>query len=213
MEIKFTLVVICFLLALSHKSRWLNERDWLLLVLAMAFTVGADFFLTILFNYPVGVAVFCFAHVFYAFRYGGNRVWRFFPLALPLPITLLILTGEPLLVVSSLYAGLFVISLTTAIRTLATKKYPAPNNVLVVAGMGLFVICDVFVAIFNLVGMGFIANHALGEFAVDAIWLFYAPAQICLALSGTKFARKKPTSLCPSSLSPPLDACPSSSSQ
>jgi len=189
-EIKFALVVICFLLALSHRKRCLSRRDWVLLVLAMGFTVAADFFLTIVFIYPVGVAVFCFAHVFYAFRYGGNRVWRFFPLALPAPIIILIVVGDPLLVVSSLYAGLFVISFTTAIVAVRRRVFSTPNNVLVIAGMSLFVICDIFVATFNLVGMGVIHNHALGEFAVDAIWLAYAPAQIALALSGMKFSPK-----------------------
>ncbi|MCL2855893.1 MAG: lysoplasmalogenase [Defluviitaleaceae bacterium] len=191
MEAKFTLVVLCFLLALSFGKRCLSKRDWLLLILAMAFTVAADFFLTILFIYPVGVAIFCFAHVFYALRYGGNRIWRFFPLALPLPITLAIVMGDVLLVVSSLYAGLFVISYIMALRAISSKKYPAPNNTLVVAGMSLFVLCDICVAIFNLAGMGII-NHILGELAVDAIWLFYAPAQICLALSGMRFYTERP---------------------
>lgn len=190
METKFALVVICFLLALSHKKNSLSRRDWVLSVFAMGFTVLADFFLTILFNYPIGVAVFCFAHVFYAFRYGGYRVWRFFPLALPAPIIMMIVVGDPLLVASSLYAGLFIISFTTAIVAFRKKVFPAPNNVLIIVGMSLFLLCDIFVAIFNLVGMGIIPNHALGEFAVDAIWLAYAPAKIALALSGMKFSSR-----------------------
>jgi len=55
--------------------------------------------------------------------------------------------------------------------------------------MTAFVLCDVNVAILNLGNMGFITNAEVVSFAGAAIWLFYTPSQICLALSGHNFAR------------------------
>ncbi|MCL2169485.1 MAG: lysoplasmalogenase [Defluviitaleaceae bacterium] len=187
MLIKFSFIVVCFLIAVFSRNQALERRDHMLLMCALLATVVADYFLIVAFIYPVGVTVFWFAHVFYALRFGGPRIWRFFPLVLPVPIVALVVLGDVLVATSLVYAGLFVISFTTMLRALKTKKYPAPNNILIFLGMTLFVLCDIFVAIFNLGGMGAFDNHALTEFAVDAIWLFYAPSQICLALSGIKY--------------------------
>jgi len=185
--IKFTFIVVCMLLVLMTRRYAVSKRDWLFLTLAMGATLAADFFLLIVRAYPVGVTVFWFAHVFHTLRFSGKRALLFFPLALPVPIVFLIVTGNALVAISMVYMGLFIMSIAAMIFAVKNKKYPPPNNILIVTGMILFVLCDIHVALFNLGNMGAINNHALTEYAVDAIWLFYAPAQICLAFSAMQF--------------------------
>jgi len=186
--VKFTLIVICLIIAVLTRKEALNRRDWAFLVMALIFTLGADFFLLVVPNYVVGVTIFWGAHIFLALRFGGGRIWPFFFLALPLSIASLFFVGDALVATALVYASLFVISYTTMILALKKKKFPQPNSILIAAGMSLFVICDIFVALFNLGGMGLV-SHAISEFAVDAIWLFYAPAQLCLALSAKSFVK------------------------
>ena len=196
--IKFAVIVICFMLSLSaliNKDFVLPGRDGILLVLAMAATVLADFFLVIVHGYVVGVTVFWFAHVFYALRFGGKRVLWFMPLTLVPAVIFFFFERDLLLSSSLIYAGLFVISYGSMLHAVKSKKYPAPNNVLIFVGMTCFVFCDIFVALFNIGRVGVQGAAALSNFAVDAIWLFYVPAQICLALSSKGFGRSIATRL------------------
>jgi len=185
--IKLTVIAICFLVALVSRKNALDKRDHALLVFALAATLGADFFLLIPRNYVVGVAVFCFAHIFYIIRYGGNKALRLLPLALPLPIIMFFVQNEALIIIGSVYLSLFVLSYSTMLHAVRRKKYPPINGILIFAGMTLFVLCDIFVVIFNAGMHGFYNNLRLEVFAEHAIWLFYTPAQICLALSSIKF--------------------------
>jgi len=192
--LKFALIGICLLIALLSRKDALSRRDWVFLLCALLFTLGADFFLLVHRNYPLGVTVFWGAHIFYSLRFGTKNTWKFFFLALPLPVILLIVSGNLLLAAASVYAVLFIISYTSMVFAVKRKKYPQTNSVLIFAGMTLFVLCDIFVVIFNLGMMGF-ASFAVTEFAVDAIWLFYAPAKLCLAFSAMKFETKSATLL------------------
>ncbi|MCL2350676.1 MAG: lysoplasmalogenase [Defluviitaleaceae bacterium] len=189
--LKFILIIICLAIATTNRKHAIGGRDFVLLFLALTATLAADFFLVILRWYPVGVAVFCLAHICYTLRFGGNRTWKLLPLALPAPIILYIIFGDILVAAAAGYLGLFIISYSTMIYAIRKKKYPAINNILIFAGMTLFVLCDICVAIYNFYMMGIISNHALANLAIDAVWLFYAPSQIALALSGTKFIKQK----------------------
>ncbi|MCL2754076.1 MAG: lysoplasmalogenase family protein [Defluviitaleaceae bacterium] len=189
--IKLTVVVICFIIAFMGKKSAINRKDHFLLVLALLATVAADYFLLIPRNYVIGVAVFCFAHIFYVLRFGGAKSWRLLPLALPLPVILLFLNHDILIVVASAYLSLFMLSYSTMIHAVRHKKYPPINNILIFAGMTLFVLCDISVVIFNAGMHGFYNNLAIETFAEHIIWLFYAPAQICLAISAREFTNKK----------------------
>jgi len=186
--VKFSLVGVCFILVLFSRRDALCKKDHLFLLLAMSATLIADLFLVLFHIYPVGVFVFWTAHVFYSLRFGGKKVWPFLLAALPLSIVVFVATSDILTAAASGYAVLFAISYTTTMLAIKAKKYPTPNNILIGAGMTLFLICDIFVMVANLghIGRG---NAALSNFAFDAIWMFYAPAKVCLALSAIKFER------------------------
>ena len=186
--VKFSLVGVCFLLVLFSRRDALHKKDHLFLLLAMSATLIADLFLVLFHIYPVGVFVFWGAHVFYSLRFAGKKVWPFFLAALPLSIIILITTSDVLTAAASGYAALFVISYTTAILAIKRKKYPTPNIMLIGVGMTFFLICDIFVMLANLSHIGH-GSAALSNFAFDAIWMFYAPAKVCLALSAIRFER------------------------
>ena len=184
--LKFILVALCFLIVITNRQYVLGRRDNFFLIIAMAATLGADFFLVILHQYPIGVAIFTIAHIAYALRFAGKRACLFLPLSLPLPLAFFLLQNDILMSLALLYAGLFITSYISMIHAVKRRRYPKINSLLIFLGMSFFVICDIFVAIFQLGEMGFLGNYALANFAHDAIWLFYAPSQFCLAISGIK---------------------------
>jgi len=185
-SIKFIAILICFAIAATSR-RALSRRDHALLTAAMAATVAADFFLVVIYNYVVGVAVFCVAHVLYNARFGGIARLKILPLTLVVPAVFMVVNGDLLVAVALLYAQLFLLSYAAMLSTIRKNNYPATNRILIFIGMTAFVLCDICVAIWNLGRLGVAINADITSLAHAAIWLFYTPAQICLALSARKF--------------------------
>ena len=187
---KFAIVAICLIIASRNKDYVLSRRDSTLLTVALAFTLIADLFLIILFVYPPGLIFFSLTQILYVLRFGGKRAAMLTPLAAIMPAVLLATGGDILIVLAVGYAQLFILSYICMLTALKRKSYPIPNQILIFAGMTLFVLCDISVAVWNLGRMGVLENNYIAELAINAIWLFYAPSQICLALSGHKFAER-----------------------
>lgn len=188
--VKFTAIIICLAIAVSSKQHVLGRRDHILLCLAMFGTVAADFFLVVLFVYPPGLLFFCAVQTLYAARFGGGKALRAAPAVVILPIMYFAWTGDLLITLALAYAQMFLLSYGCMVRAFVRKKYPGPNNWLILSGMTLFVMCDVSVAIWNLWRMGVIESETAGRLAESAIWLFYAPSQVCLALSARRFTKR-----------------------
>jgi hypothetical protein len=184
--IKFTAIIICFGIAATGRNT-LGRRDYVLLTAALAATVIADFFLVITLDYVIGVAFFCAVQVFYNMRFGGTARLKILPLTLIAPAVFFAIAGDILVTIALVYAQLFLLSYAAMIGALRKKAFPAPNSILIIIGMTAFVLCDICVAIWNLGRWDIITNADLTSLANTAIWLFYTPAQICLALSSRKF--------------------------
>ena len=185
--IKFTAILICFVIAATGRD-WLSKRDYVLLTAAMAATVIADFFLVVIYDYVIGVAFFCAVQVLYIMRFGGISRLRILPLTLVFPFAFITFHGDALVAIALLYAQLFLFSYVSMLQTIRKKTLPTTSNILIFIGMTAFVLCDICVAIWNLGRWDVITNTDVISFAHASIWLFYTPAQICLALSGRKFA-------------------------
>jgi len=185
--IKFLAIVICFAIAITGRNA-LNGRDYRLLSAALLFTLFADFFLVILHNYPIGVAFFCVVQVLYNVRFGGKKRLKILPFVLVIPAVIFAVYGNILVAVSLVYAQLFFLSYAAMVRSVRKGAWPAPNSLLVFIGMTAFFLCDICVAIWNLGEINVEVSAAVANFANYAIWLFYAPSQICLALSARRFA-------------------------
>jgi len=139
------------------------------------------------YEYPIGVVSFCIVQVLYNVRFGGARRLKILPLTLAVPLVFFVITNDALVAIALLYAQLFLLSYAAMLKAIRKKTYPAPNSLLIFIGMTAFVLCDICVAIWNLSRMGIIANTEVASFASTAIWLFYTPSQICLALSSRNF--------------------------
>ena len=184
--IKFSAIIICFVIAIANRDA-ISKRDYRLLSAALLFTVLADFFLVIIHEYPIGVAFFCVVQVLYNVRFGGAARLKILPLTLIIPIVLFAVTGDILVAIALLYAQLFLLSYTAMLKAIRKKAFPAPNSLLIFIGMTTFMLCDICVAIWNLGTMGVLTNTTAISLANAAIWLFYTPSQICLAISGRQF--------------------------
>jgi len=189
--LKFAIIILCVLIAATNKDYAVSKKDSILLTAGLLATLVADFFLVILYVYPAGVLFFCAVQILYVARFGGKRALMLTPLVVVLPIVFFTISRDLLIAVALGYAQLFILSYTCMIRAIKRGMYAKPNAILIVLGMTLFVLCDLSVAIWNLWRMEIIANESLAILANDAIWLFYAPSQVCLALSGHKFTKRR----------------------
>ena len=187
--IKFAIIIICVAIAAAAARNAHDKRDGAFQLAALCLTLAADFFLVLMFAYVPGVLFFCAVQLVYIRRFGGVRALALAGAALILPAAFLILYGDLLITVALIYAQLFLYNFVLMLRAL--PRFPRPNAVLILLGLSLFVLCDISVAIWNLGRMGVIGNNELVFFANSAIWLFYAPSQVCLALSAMDYARKK----------------------
>ena len=187
--LKFLAIIICFFIAAAGNKHALDKKDSRLLVLALMFTVFADFFLVIAFRYHIGLILFCAVQTLYIRRFGTKKILRFLPLALIIPIVFYATQKDLLVTLALIYTQLFLLSYTLMICALRKGRYPTPNNLLIFLGMTLFVMCDISVAIWNLGRMGIITNEVVFNFASAAIWLFYTPSQVCLAISALDFSK------------------------
>lgn len=168
--IKFISICLCFVLALSTGSKRTNKRTYNLTLLALIFTVTADFFLLFTDHFSLGIAVFCIAHLAYITRFKAE-IWKqcsgFYLLSMLLVIAVE-LPWPRFYSVAAVYACLiFIVSWTSR------------KNRLAFIGMLFFLACDVNVMLYNVLPR----QNPLYEISMFAMWLFYLPAQVLLALS------------------------------
>ena len=172
---KYASIVLCFLLASSFVAISANERDSKYVVIALVFTLLADIFLLFTNHKITGIFFFCLMQLTYLKRYNA----RFFQAGIifsALAILLrFLLPFEPLYIIAGLYAILIGSCFLATFRT----KLPKFNLYCVRIGMALFILCDINVALYSQLPR----SSNFYEFVAVAMWLFYLPAQLLLALS------------------------------
>lgn len=178
--VKFTGLVLCLLYALTGQDH--------LLKIALSFTALSDIFLLFTPHYAIGVSVFSIAQCIHALRFIRLHRLREKLLLLPaamgtvLAVALWLLTRQILAAACAVYACFFLFNVVMALalffrsRSLKLKQPHLPWQCAL--GMALFLGCDIWVVLFNLLGVG-------GRI----IWLFYLPSQWLLAASGQSFSR------------------------
>jgi len=186
LDVKFLYVVICFFIALGSYFFCHSKRDWAWLAGGMAFTVGADYFLVLYNAHLYGIAVFCFAHICYAFRAwdaGRNlrlRWVRSIFLIMVLLVAVCVVRGN-VAMLAVMYASWFATSILLHIKNRRVMK----NATLILAGLIFFAFCDVFVLLYN-VPLYFGVLPWLQR-VYRLIWVFYLPSQVLRAVSALRF--------------------------
>ena len=154
--IKYASIVLCFLFAAYQAARG-GDR---LTAAALAFTLGADAFLLLLDRYyPLGIGLFCVAHLLYRGRIGREGGG-----------------ARPCLLILPALCGL----LLAGNVFLSWRRLHGRGGRLLAVGLTLLLCCDVCVGLHNLSGP---VPAAVAAFADVGMWLFYLPSQVCVALS------------------------------
>jgi len=160
-----------------------GKRDQMILIVAMGFTLLADTFMLLLDMNAFGVLAFCVVQTAHNYRY-TNKQRTLTQVALGSIVFLVaffLFGAELLFALGVAYAVFLLFSVTGSF--MAYKKYPSPNNLMIVIGMILFMACDIFVAIYyTQTGL----EHEMRETIFRAIWICYLPSQALLSSSARK---------------------------
>ncbi|MDR1541627.1 MAG: lysoplasmalogenase family protein [Clostridiales bacterium] len=179
-KVFFAAVAALCALSLSYRSFAIDRLDAMLSKSAMAFTLAADFCMLVIYNNTAGLIFFCIVQTIYHARYA--RLIKTAPLvafqvaagvAAALGLSMLSLHYR----LSAAYAAALIFSVSASV--FASKKYPRPNRIITPLGMILFLLCDLFVGLYNL------PTNFSSVFQIF-IWVFYLPSQCLLAVSGMK---------------------------
>lgn len=212
-NVKYSIIILCFCYALFWGNR-AHKSIFFCMIAGLLFTVISDLFLLILDCYTYGVLTFIIVQLFYGIRItladmkihrrgaeskedGSCKMLFLHRLTLRIGVELMIafivclilwLAEVPmgfLLIISVFY---FTCIVTNTVTAMKSAMYCPRNrcNLLFAVGMGLFLLCDINVGLFNL--SGFISLPAniydfLYSMSSVLMWTFYAPSQIIIALS------------------------------
>ena len=167
--------------------------------------MAADFFLVLFDMRLIGTFIFCHAHVAHILRAARRGRKAFAPPLLLLPaaalaagLTVRFFPGADARFadtpVFAVYACLFLtgISVNAVNMKRNVNNLPLINRVLILAGLGMFALCDICVLFYNLplfvsAGPRLLTLSAAGY---ALIWVFYAPSQLLLAVSGLLFKHR-----------------------
>lgn len=198
--LKYAIIVLSFIITLFIGDHSYNKTDKCVLQCARFFTLIADYYLLIYDNFPLGIFFFCLVQLTYIVRYSlmENKPYKnIIFLALALVISMVIsfkinYAEKNFIILALVYAALLLTSVYSAVGTLTRGKYTKDGAMLITIGMTLFFLCDLSVGTYNIIGKTSLRTVISPniEFLIGyLIWVFYAPSQVLLALSGFKNIR------------------------
>lgn len=195
--IKFLSMILVFLISLLIGKDGISKRDTSLLRTGIFITLIADIFLLLLNkNYTLGVGLFCIVQITYSIRYKTDdakitirNFIRLFIIIILIYIVIdtLIIKIDFLLILAIYYAICLLSTTYKAINLYKNKSYPKLNGKIIALGMILFLLCDINVALYNIIKFLPISSEAtmfLNDLSSISMWMFYLPSQVLLVSSG-----------------------------
>lgn len=195
--IKFSSIVLVFSICLMIGKDSIASKDRFLLTLGLLLTLVADIFLLLLDDhYIFGVGLFSIVQILYSIRYKAGHtkaiLVSFSLLFIALLFSYIIVDSflievDFLLVISLYYAICLLSSTKKAIDLYKRGPFPQLNSKILALAMVLFLLCDINVALSNIVRSIAISNsftRSLAGVSSVSMWLFYLPSQVLLSLSG-----------------------------
>ncbi|OPJ60479.1 hypothetical protein CLORY_27880 [Clostridium oryzae] len=202
--LKYICIILSFSITLAYSRSYLNKKDLFLIRAALFFTLVSDFFLVVENKFILGVMFFCIVQFFHTLRYSRNSVYIVilrFSISFLTIFSIYILLNfadkkiDIIIPLALFYFTCLLTSVYFSITAFKKRLFPLPNNVLIVMGMTLFLLCDINVGIFNITPM-IDSNYWIVKFlyslSSNLIWFFYAPSQLFLAISGIDFGSSHP---------------------
>lgn len=198
-SLKFIAMIFVFIISILIKDNPLSYKDLHLLQIGLFITLIADFFLLVLDKYYIlGIFLFSIVQILYSFRYEFRNlrftIRNFIIIFLGLSILHMILNKFVVKIDFMWTMGLFyglclLTSVRRAFKAYKYKNYPEPNRKMILIGMILFLLCDINVGLYNI--LGYInKTNTLYSISSISMWLFYLPSQVLLALSGDNYNSK-----------------------
>lgn len=173
--LKFVSIVLCFGLAIALYKCSGERIDSKFVVMALFVTVIADIFLIFTSYKLAGVLTFCLVQLIYLKRY-NHRLFNFGIVVLTAGLIATFFLPLPTLtIMGATYAILILTCFFATFKTDLSRF----NLKCVRVGMLLFILCDVYVALYNQL----LSSSAYYQIAGNLIWIFYLPAQLLLAMS------------------------------
>lgn len=194
--IKYSIVILCFIISILIGRDGASKIDTALIIGARFFTLMADYYLMLLENYKLGILCFCVVQLLYILRHSliKKKAYKnIIILSLAGVLCYFILIDSCITIggldcglvrTACVYAVLLVTSLYCSISLLKSDKVEKTTACLIAAGMLLFFLCDINVALYNIFESLFLQKYA--AVTVILAWIFYAPSQLMLTLSGFK---------------------------
>ncbi|MCF6463602.1 lysoplasmalogenase family protein [Clostridium sp. Cult1] len=194
-RLKYLSMLLVLMISLFTGDDALNVKDLKLLQTGLFITLIADLFLLILGrHYILGILLFSVVQIIYSFRYEftnlKKNIRNFIVIFLSLFIVYLVVDKLIFELNFTWGMGLFygiclLNSVIKAAKAYRDRLFPKPNGHMILIGMVLFLLCDINVALYNILNEGLFYN-----ISSISMWLFYLPSQVLLSLSGYKYNLK-----------------------
>jgi len=198
-NLKFIGIILCFLFSMILYSKNTDQKDIYILRAALLFTLISDLCILILNRYTLGTMTFCIVQVLYLIRLYRfkkqigikSSLWKYLIRngLITIGVIFILITFKVkfdwLVIVSILYFVSIVLNVGDAIWIAYKSK--ALKTIIFAFGMVLFLLCDINVGLFNIsdfVAIDGVLFSKIYAFATIAMWMFYLPAQVGIALSG-----------------------------
>jgi len=178
---KYASIILCFILAFAGYLMSANKKDSKYVLIALGFTLTADIFLLFTTDDFAGVFFFCLVQLTYLKRYNEKFLKFGLVAAVTFICAFFILPFDATYMISGLYALLIV----STFASTFTTKIPKINVKLAQFGMLLFILCDIHVALYNVLPR----DHWYYQIVMVAMWFFYLPSQVLIALSASHYSR------------------------
>lgn len=198
MWIKWCSIAICFAFVTFYKPVQYQKKEKSVLSLALFFTVVADFFLLMTSENWIGVLCFIVIQSLYLYRLSIwkeeilfiNRFikWGFYGVGIFLFLFLIGLKGNAEILAVSIYFVSLIDNITLAASIYFYHVGSKRKSGCFFIGLCLLCLCDIQVAIYNaelyLNVQEVPILSKMMSVARIAMWFFYLPSQVLIALSG-----------------------------
>ena len=188
--VEFCIVPICLAIAALKLKE--SKTDGIILCLALAFTIAADYFMVLLqTDYELSLAFFACAQICYCIRIQllrRSKKYTAISLGVRAAVCIIICAAAATLIKGSellaILAAFYFINLVANTAEVFSLLRRDKGCLLFALGLFLFIGCDICVGLNSAYMVGIYISSD-GYYALGLlIWIFYMPSQVLLGLSG-----------------------------
>jgi len=191
--LKFICICACFVVSLVSYRFCFSKRDCKFLIAGMFLTVVSDFFLVLRDMDYAGYYIFFLVHAVYILRVSADYRRSLKIMAgIAVCFVPFYFAYDLIIATAAVYAGFFIYDVVANINVYKNGniEFPRVNRAVILAGLILFMICDLNIIFFNLPRYFSVPKY-VADRVYPIIWVSYLSSQVLLSVSAFKFKRKK----------------------